>query len=129
MAVFGVPGEISDHAERALRSAEEMLRVLDVVNEKLKEKNIILDMGIGINSGPLIAGNVGARERMEYTVIGDTVNVASRLEGLNKMYKTRIILSEYTYQSISEKEKYDFKELDETRVKGKQKSFKIYTVG
>lgn len=85
MAVWGVPFEQPDHATRALAAAEEMLRFLEVANEDWKQRfNVQLRLAIGVNSGSVIVGNIGSRKRMEYTVIGDVVNVAARLESIAK---------------------------------------------
>ncbi len=129
MAVFGPPSGLAHHADLAVKTALVMRKKLDAFNslrKTLGEDNI--DIGLGINSGNVVAGNIGSSERMEYTVIGDTVNIASRLEGLTKQYKTNIIISEYTYERINNKLNFSFRELDEVRVKGKTKSFKIYEV-
>ena len=97
MALFGAPLDDPNHAEHAVDAALEMIRELNRLNEKwTAEGRPALDIGIGINTGPMIAGNIGSEAIMSYTVIGDAVNLGARLESLNKEYGTRIIISEAT---------------------------------
>jgi adenylate cyclase len=96
MAFFGAPVELQEHPLKAAEAALEMIAEL----KNFKHKNVIgigiLEAGIGINSGKVTIGNLGSHDFMDYTVIGDAVNMASRLEGLNKYYGTHIIISQYT---------------------------------
>ena len=97
MALFGAPVDDPDHAEHALAAAVEMVGELGELNRKWRaEGKVQLDIGIGVNSGDMIAGNIGSPRIMSYTVIGDNVNLGSRLESLNKEYRTRIIISDAT---------------------------------
>ena len=97
MALFGAPVDDGDHAEHALAAAVEMVSKLGELNSKwLAERRVQLDIGIGINSGDMIAGNIGSERIMSYTVIGDNVNLGSRLESLNKEFRSRIIISDAT---------------------------------
>ena len=84
----------------------------------------IIDIGIGLNSGPAVVGNMGSSHRMDYTVMGDTINLGSRLEGTNKQYGTRIIISQTTYDKV--KDRVYTRELDDIRVKGKNEPVRIY---
>ena len=102
MAVFGAPLEHAEDAHCAVRAALDMQRYLDAMNREQAFGNLRLSMGIGIHSGGVVAGDIGARSRREYTVIGDTVNLASRIEALNKTYGTRILISEDTRAVIRE---------------------------
>lgn len=83
-----------------------------------------IDIGVGINSGPALIGNMGSKHRFNYTIMGDTVNLASRLEGLNKEFATRLIISESTYEKV--RDKFVARELDFIRVKGKMKPVRIF---
>lgn len=95
MAVWGVPLAQADHAQRALRAAEEMMRFLEVGNEQWQQRyGVELRLGIGVNSGSVIVGNIGSKKRMEYTVIGDVVNIAARLESVAR--PNQILLAEAT---------------------------------
>ncbi len=125
IAFWGAPLELRDHAYKACRTAIEMTKKLDGLHSKWTEEGKpILSFRIGINSGEMVVGNVGGKERFDYTVIGDNVNLASRLEGANKMYRTRILLSEYTYGLV--KERIFARELDLIIVKGRTRPVKVY---
>jgi len=127
MAVFGAPHYIPDHAERACITALEMIRALDRLKEKwTAEGRETFKIGIGINTGDMIVGNLGSRQIFDYTVIGDAVNLGARLEGINKVYQTanNIIISEFTRNELSEN--LVTRELDSVRVKGKEEPVAIY---
>ena len=126
MAIYNAPLDIKDHPLLACKTAVEMIRALDKVNQEFKGMGFpIIDIGIGINTGEAIVGNMGTDIRFDYTAIGDTVNLSSRLESLNKLYKTRIIVSEFTKKRVNDKE-FKFRELDRIRVKGKRIPITIY---
>ena len=125
MAVFGAPLDQPDHARRACLTALAMMKELHRLQEKWKaEGRPAFNIGIGINSGDMVVGNMGSEMRFDYTVMGDMVNLGSRLEGTNKEYGTNIILSEFTYEKV--KDIMCCRELDGVRVKGKIKPVKIY---
>lgn len=101
MSVFGVPEAKEDHALRAVRAAEDLMRWLETGNRRWEQVyGVRLELTIGIHTGPVVAGNVGSEKRMDYTVIGDTVNIASRLEGLAR--PGQILLSEATRQALGD---------------------------
>jgi len=105
MAIFGAPLDVPDHSKRACISALHMLEKLEKLNQEWHGKGWPhISIGIGINSGEAIVGNMGADVRFDYTAIGDTVNLASRLEGLNKLYGTGIIISKSTLEDINSSE-------------------------
>lgn len=125
MAMFGAPINYANHAEQACRAALKCVNALDSINAEFEKKQWPkIDIGIGINSGAMNAGNIGSETIQNYTVIGDSVNLASRLEGLNKQYKTRIIISEFTYAQV--KDLFNCRLLDTVQVKGKKEPVKIY---
>ena len=125
MALFNAPVNVEGHAERACSSALEMVRRLEELNPRFeKEYGIRLNIGIGINTGTAVVGNMGSKQRFDYTAIGDTVNLASRLEGLTKLYGVNIILSEYTRREIGDS--FLTRKLDVVKVKGKEKAVAIY---
>lgn len=125
IAFWGAPLEVKGHAYQACRTALEMTRKLEALHAKwVAEGKPVLNFRIGINTGEMIVGNVGGADRFDYTVIGDNVNLASRLESANKMYHTRILLSEYTYELV--KDLVFARELDLIVVKGKTKPVRIY---
>ena len=110
---------------QACQAALTMQGTMDSLASQWREKGFPpLRTRIGIHSGPLVAGNVGSRERFNYTVLGDTVNLASRLEGVNKVYGTEIILSEEVHRRVSGK--FLVRELDLVRVKGRVEPVMIY---
>ncbi len=122
MAFWGAPLPQEDHAALSCCVALESMEALGVFNKNMNNDD--WDIGIGINSGDVIVGNMGSASRMDYTLIGDNVNLGARLEGTNKIYGTHIIVSEYTYEKV--KDLFEFRLLDKIRVKGKSKSVKIY---
>jgi adenylate cyclase len=127
MALFGAPLDDEEHAEHAVLTALAMVRALDVLNAEWAEFGIpTLDIGIGINTGEMVAGNIGSDTIMSYTVIGDAVNLGARLESLNKEYGTRIIISEATRARL--KGQYDIRPLGSVTVKGKSRSVAIFEV-
>jgi adenylate cyclase len=127
MALFGAPLDDPQHAEHAVAAAVDMVRELGELNRKwAAEGRAALDIGVGINSGDMIAGNIGSASIMSYTVIGDNVNLGSRLESLNKDYKTRIIVSEATRARLTGT--YDLRPLGEVVVKGKSRPVAIFEV-
>ncbi len=125
MAIYNAPLDIIDHPVKACQTAIEMLKELKEVNSRFKEKGLpFIDIGIGINTGYAVVGNMGADMRFDYTAIGDTVNLASRLEGQNKYYGTHIILSEFTAEKV--KDKFMLRGLDLLRVVGKEKPVAVF---
>jgi len=130
MAVFGVPFVNDDDdgkgdAIRAAKCALEMITFLDAFNkQRIKNNAQTLEIGVGINTGKVVSGNIGSEQRMEYTVIGDGVNLASRLEGITKTYGVPIVISEYTNDDV--KEVFITRELDLVAVKGKEDGVKIF---
>jgi len=127
MAFWGAPIPDKDHAIHAVETALEMLASLDRVNKELREKgyDFEIKIGIGINSGIATVGNIGSMKKLNYTAVGDTVNLASRLEGLTKEYSTRLIISEYTYERV--KDRVHCVPLGSVRVKGREQPVWIYT--
>jgi adenylate cyclase len=128
MALFGAPLEDPDHAEHAVEAALDMRRELAALNREWAARGWPeLDIGIGINTGEMVAGNIGSSAIMSYTVIGDAVNLGSRLESLNKQYGTHIIISESTRGRL--KGRYDIRPLGEVTVKGKSEAVAIFEIG
>jgi len=127
LAVFGAPISRPGDAHRAVFAALEMQERLKIFNEKRRQagKNNI-NIGIGINTGELIAGNIGSEIRMEYTVIGDTVNVSDRIEELNKEFGTKILISENTYKEI--KDEVEVREIQSATIRGKERKIIVYEV-
>nr|WP_199318715.1 adenylate/guanylate cyclase domain-containing protein [Leptolyngbya sp. FACHB-541] len=126
MAVFGAPLPLTEnHAWMSVQSALDMRRRLAEFNQNRRIKHQPqIRIGIGISSGEVVSGNIGSQKRMDYTVIGDGVDISSRLEGVTKEYGCDIILSEYTYGLC--REHIVVRELDRIRVKGKTKPISIY---
>ncbi len=132
MAFWNAPLDDADHARHAAQAALDMQRVLEPVNARLEEeakrdgRNFHrLSAGIGINTGPCAVGNMGSRQRFAYSALGDTVNLASRLEGQTKAYGVSILMGEETARQVTD---FAMAELDLIRVKGKQLPVRIYTL-
>jgi adenylate cyclase len=127
MALFGAPLDDPDHADHAVAAAVDMVQELAALNRAWAAAGMAqLDIGIGLNSGDMIAGNIGSSSIMSYTVIGDNVNLGSRLESLNKEYKTRIIMSDATRTRLTQS--YDTRPLGDVVVKGKSTPVSIYEI-
>ncbi len=127
MALFGAPLDDEDHAEHAVQTALAMTTALNELNADWQSQGRpVLDIGIGINTGEMVAGNIGSETIMSYTVIGDAVNLGARLESLNKDYGTRIIISDATRTRL--KGRYDIRPLGDVIVKGKSKPVAIFEV-
>ena len=125
MAFWGAPLDCEDHAERAMLTARDMLLILDDLNAQLDAENLPhLNIGVGINSGQCVVGNMGSQSRFDYSVLGDAVNVASRLEGQTRNYEDWILIGESTVQYKPEWTKY----VDAIQVKGKSEPLRVYTL-
>jgi adenylate cyclase len=125
MAVFGAPLDQPDHPLKACRTALGMMEELEILQKKWEgEGRPVLNIGVGVNTGDMVVGNMGSEMRFDYTVMGDSVNLGSRLEGINKEYGTNIIISEYTYEAV--KDVLFCRELDSVRVKGKKLPVRIF---
>jgi adenylate cyclase len=130
MAVFGAPIEQPDHADRALAAAREMLSVrLPRFNGWLGEQGLGEDfrMGIGLNSGPVSSGNVGSEQRLEYAAVGDTTNVAARLEGECKGTQYQLLFSDSTRQGLK-RDHGDFIDMGEAAIRGREASIRLWTL-
>jgi adenylate cyclase len=125
MSFWGAPVDQPDHATKACVTALDMMLKLKDLQMEWRAKNLPeIDIGIGINSGAMAVGNMGSSQRFDYTVMGDNVNLASRLEGINKEYGTNIIISEFTY--LAAKKDVYVRQVDSVRVKGKHEPVHIY---
>ena len=141
MAYWNAPGEVPDHAKKAVNATLEQLHLLGTLNEKVKKdprfNNIVqmankqgvepLDIGIGLNTGIAIAGEMGSSQRSDYTVIGDPINLGARLESLCKYYDSKCNISEYTKAQLDELD-YIFRFLDLVTVKGKSEPIEIWQI-
>ena len=134
MALFGAPVHSETHARDAFNAALDMRKELIEMNKRFLQKDFPeIRFGIGLHSGPVLAGNIGASKRMEYTVIGDTVNTASRIEGLCKIYKKDLLISESTAKLISanasaNENPTELVFVDESEIRGRKEKVKLYTV-
>lgn len=127
LAVFGAPISHLDDARRAVQVALEMREELRKFNQERQEKGKDpIKIGIAVHTGEVVAGNIGSEVRMEYTVIGDTVNLTSRLEKLNKELNTDFLISETTYKEVQDL--VEAKELPTVTVRGKEQAVKLYAV-
>lgn len=127
VAFWGAPLPEENHAELCVRAAIMMQkRLAELRSVWRKQGKMEFSMRIGINTGKMVVGNMGSKDRLDYTIIGDAVNLTGRLEGANKYYGTGIIISEFTYLWI--KEKFLFRELDIVRVEGKEEAIRVFEV-
>lgn len=127
MAVFGEPIQDENHSLNAVMCGYEMLQKVRELNEKWQAENKpVINIGVGINTGEVFVGNIGSENRMEYTVIGDTVNLASRLESYNKIYKTQILISPSTYEEA--KNNLNVNRISDVEIRGKAEKIDIYEV-
>lgn len=125
MAVYGAPIDLEHHARHACDTALAMLKALEPLNAHWKQRGLPdIAIGIGVNSGPMSVGNMGSRARFSYTVMGDSVNLGARLEGLTKEYRVNVLLGEDTVALIGDR--YVCRELDWVRVKGRASTTRIY---
>jgi adenylate cyclase len=128
MAVFGAPIEQSDHAERAFAAAKEMLDVrLPAVNQWMRDRQVGAEfqIGIGLNSGPVMAGNLGSQRRLEYTTIGDTVNTAARLEGMTKGSGHSLFVADSTRGLLSDRDG-ELSYVDSMPVRGRAEEIRVW---
>jgi adenylate cyclase len=127
MAAFGIPVPLEDGEDRAVRCAIAMIRELHAWNEaRAASGGLPIDIGIGLNTDTVVSGNIGSPKRMDYTVMGDGVNLASRLEGLCKPYHAHILIAENTYRGL--RGAYRVRDVDDVVVKGKTEPVRIYEV-
>lgn len=127
LAVFGEPIKNDHHALDAIKCADCMLKKVKLLQEKwLEEGKPKIEIGIGISTGEAFVGNIGSEERLEYTVIGDTVNTASRIENYNKVYKTKFLISQETFEQVQKH--VDVIKIREVSIRGKAKKINIYEV-
>jgi adenylate cyclase len=127
MAAFGIPVAHDDDADRAVRAAVSMLTTLRKWNhQRTGEGKLPVDIGVGLNTDIVVSGNIGSQKRMDFTIIGDGVNLASRLESACKQYGTKILISEFTFHKL--KGTYRVREVDVAVVKGKTKPVAIFEV-
>ncbi|MBE2318972.1 adenylate/guanylate cyclase domain-containing protein [Solirubrobacter sp. CPCC 204708] len=129
MAVFGAPLKAADHADRALDAARDMLSRMDGFNGWLREQGLHdgFKMGIGLNSGPVMSGNVGSERRLEYTALGDTTNTAARLEGMTKGTPHQLYVADSTKQALT-RPVDDLVEVGEAEVRGRKAKVKLWSL-
>lgn len=127
MVEFGAPLEDPDQEKKAIKTALDLQKALEELNQKWRSENKAeLQMGIGIHTGPAVVGNIGSEKRMEYTAIGNTVNIASRLEHATKNLKVPIIISQTTADKI--KDSYRLKELGPIEIEGWEEKMQVFTI-
>lgn len=127
LAVFSSHSTIEEQAINAVKCGIEILEAAKNLKEKLlKEGKPLINIGMGINTGEVFAGNIGSEKHIEYTVIGDSVNLVFRIESFNHTLKTQFLISEYTYEYV--KEHVDVVKLSQVSIKGKSKPIDIYEI-
>jgi adenylate cyclase len=127
MAVYGAPVAHADHSRLACRTALDMMARLGELRARWQHEGApTIDIGIGINTGPMVVGNMGSANRFNYTAIGDAVNLGARIESLNKAYGTHILLSEFTFAQVRDEFAGQLREIDRVRVRGREQRVRIY---
>ena len=126
MVVFGAPVKLADHADCSVNSALAMMGALDRFNSEIRAGLPPIRIGIGINTGPVVAGIIGTEQRMEYRVVGDAVNLAARIEALNKEFHTDVLISRATVDRL--KGRFSLKPFQPVKVKGKEDYVQVYAV-
>jgi adenylate cyclase len=127
MAIWGVPFSTEWDTHLAVRACLAMREELSRLNElRISRGQVPLKIGMGLNRGPLIAGNIGSEEKMEFTVIGDTVNTASRLESMTKAYGTDLLISSRILDEI--RDEFIVEECEAGKVKGKSEALQVFKV-
>ena len=127
MAYWNAPLEVKNHADKALTAALMQQDALKELNVYLKSKNLPkIEIGIGIHTGEVVVGEMGSRDRSDYTIIGDTVNLGSRVEGLCKTYHSKILITDETRKRLNNE--YKLREVDRVTVKGKNRPVTLYSV-
>jgi adenylate cyclase len=127
MCIFGTPIPHEDDPDRAVRAAIRMMTDLKVFNDKrAAEGKMPIDHGMGVNTDSIVSGNIGSPKRMDYTVIGDGVNLAARIESACKQYGAHILISEFTYKAV--KATYRTRQVDYVIVKGKTEPVGVFEV-
>lgn len=125
MAFFNAPVSVENHADAACRSALKMISELEILNNELQKENIApIKIGIGINTAELVVGNMGSLNRFNYTVIGDGVNLASRVESLSKNYGVDILITEFTVDKL--KDEFLYRKIEPVKVQGKEEAVVLY---
>ncbi|MDD3013789.1 MAG: adenylate/guanylate cyclase domain-containing protein [Candidatus Gastranaerophilales bacterium] len=129
LAVFGAPIENSEHPIMAVKCAIEMLEKVKELQQKwLEENNTLIEIGIAISTGEVFLGNIGSEDRLEYTVIGDTVNIASRIEALNKLFNTKLLISQTTFEKVEKIKNLDYIKIKSVPIRGKSEPIDIYEI-
>lgn len=125
MAFYNAPIDVKNHAAEACQASLEMMDELEELNKEFKKEGLPkIDIGIGLNTAEVVVGNMGSDKRFNYTVIGDGVNLASRVEGINKTYGTNIIITEFTHAKV--KDEFLTRPIEKVRVKGKEEEVLLY---
>jgi adenylate cyclase len=130
MAVFGAPLVQDDHADRALEASREMLERLEGFNQWLRDEGLHdgFKMGIGLNSGPVMSGNVGSERRLEYTALGDTTNTAARLEGMTKGTPHQLFVADTTKQLLKRTGDDELVAVGEAEVRGRKAKVLLWSL-
>ena len=127
MALFNAPVDLDQHTVRACRAALAMVAALPQINQRLNAMDLpSIDIGIGLNYGPAIVGNMGSQDRFDYTAVGDTVNLAARIQGTNKEFGTRILITEYAAAAIAGDTGFGLNDRGLIQVRGRQQGVRVY---